>query len=832
MKIYLFILSTLLSSLAVPSYAQKEGHIWYFGDKAGIDFNTIPPTALVDGEMTTSEGCATIADANGKLLFYTDGTTIWNKNHQPMPNAQQDLMGNSSSTQSAIVLRKPGSIHIYIVLTVDILATNRGLRYSEVDMRLNGGLGDINRTKNVLVQQGTCEKITLIEHQNEEDFWLINQQYGEGKHKFQCYKITSSGIALLPILTDIGAVIETPLHTIGYLKASSDGTKLVSANTNHGSVELFDFDNERGKVSNLVTLDGFTDNKPYGVEFSPDNRFLYVSESSKNAKLYQYDISLGNEASIRASRVLIGSIAGYYGALQLGPDNQIYIANDNQEHLSVIKNPTSKGLASDYQEIGISLNGKRSRRGLPTFTNSIVIPLSDLKIENKCLGDVTRFRLKSTVDLDSIRWSFGDPLSASNSSLLEEPTHLYSDTGLFHITAILSYPSLKDTLIDSVYIAMTPTLFLGEDTTVCEGESFRLLVGFKGAKYRWQDGSTRSDYLVNTEGRYKVTANLNGCETTDSIDVDYIDAPEIELGNDLSGCEGNIVITPMITNGQFVQWQDGTTDLAFEPTISGIYWAEASNSDCTSRDSIFVNVKRFPKLEVTYYNSFCEGDSVSLIVYPIGYPIEWSTGSTDSILTVKEPGKYTVSQKCRDTLADGPSVTTRGYSMIVEEISPPDFDLAKDSILCIEKTLTLNAACTDGTYLWNDGSTDSTLILNLPGQYWVNATNECGTLTDTAYVKLKDCTCYLEMANAFSPNSDNLNETFAPTYVSCEFREYYFDIFNRWGELVFSTTNQNHQWDGTYRGELAKFGIYMYVLNYIDQDGVGASKKGIVTVIR
>ena len=812
-------------------YAQKEGNIWYFGDEAGIDFNAALPTALTDGEMTTSEGCATIADANGELLFYTDGSTVWNKNHMAMPNGQ-NLQGNSSSTQSAIILRKPGSVSIYYIFTVDVLSSGGGLRYSEVDITLEGGLGNINNKKNILIESRTCEKVTIIAHQNEKDNWLISQLYGPSKARIHAYLITPAGLSNAPVLSTERSNINLPTHTIGYLKGSLDGSKLVAANTNKGTVELYDFDTQTGKVSNLITLENFTDNKPYGVEFSPNNQLLYIAESSKNAKLYQYDITSGNQATIIASRTIIGSISGFYGALQLAPNNKIYVANDNKEYLSVIQKPNTKGLASNYQEVGFDLKGKKSRRGLPTFNNSVIEVLSNVKIDQKCIGDATTFELTSNIDFDSIRWDFGDLSSTNNTSTVTNPKHRYADSGWYYISAVLSYPTLKDTLRDSVYISHTPIVNLGNDTTLCEGGRYRLFVNFEEANYTWQDGSTGNEYLISTQGRYTVTANLNGCESADSIDVTYLKAPEIELGDDLRGCEGNITITPTISNGQLVQWQDGTTEESYKPSFSGIYWSEARNGDCISRDSVFITIKRFPELEVTYYNSFCEGDSISLNVSPLGYPIEWSTGSTDSTITVKEPGKYSVSQKCLDTLTNGPMVTTNSYFMIVVKISPPDFDLAKDSILCIDKTLTLNAACLYGTYVWNDGSTEDTLTVNIPGQYWVTATNECGTLTDTADVKLKDCTCYLTIAEAFTPNNDNLNETFAPTYISCEFKQYQFDVFNRWGQLIFSTGNYNLKWDGNYRGIHAPQGIYVYVLNYVDQDGVRNSEKGIISLIR
>lgn len=113
---------------------------------AGLDFNSGSPVVINDSQMITYEGCSTISNENGKLLFYTDGYRVWNKNHQMMPNGT-DLLGHSSSTQSGIIIPKPNTPGIYYIFTVPELAGPDGLRYSEVDMSLNGGLGDITSKK-------------------------------------------------------------------------------------------------------------------------------------------------------------------------------------------------------------------------------------------------------------------------------------------------------------------------------------------------------------------------------------------------------------------------------------------------------------------------------------------------------------------------------------------------------------------------------------------------------------------------------------------------------------------------------------------------------------
>src|SRR4051812_32955523 len=106
-KIILFILSIL----SISSYGQKEANMWYFGDYAALDFNSGAPVALTNSAMSQWEGCASIADQNGNLLFYTDGVSIWDVSHNIMPNGT-GLMGNMSSTQSGVIVKKPGSANL------------------------------------------------------------------------------------------------------------------------------------------------------------------------------------------------------------------------------------------------------------------------------------------------------------------------------------------------------------------------------------------------------------------------------------------------------------------------------------------------------------------------------------------------------------------------------------------------------------------------------------------------------------------------------------------------------------------------------------------------
>jgi len=186
-----FVISILICSTLFAS-AQNEGNIWYFGENAGLDFNSGVPVALTNGQLNTFEGCATISDNNGDLLFYTDGMTVYNRNHVIMPNGA-GLLGSSSSTQSAIIVKKPASSTIYYIFTVDgITGSNGGFYYSEVDMTLDGGFGNVTTPNNTQLFANACEKVTAILHQNGSDFWIVSPPDNSGT--YHSYLLTSLGI--------------------------------------------------------------------------------------------------------------------------------------------------------------------------------------------------------------------------------------------------------------------------------------------------------------------------------------------------------------------------------------------------------------------------------------------------------------------------------------------------------------------------------------------------------------------------------------------------------------------------------------------------------------
>src|SRR4051812_40298919 len=111
-----FVLLSLFILLLQLSITAQQANVWYSGLNAGMDFNGSGPVALTNGMVNTSEGCAAIADAGGNLLFYTDGLTVYDRNHTIMPNGS-GLAANASSNQAAVIVPFPASSTSYYIFT-------------------------------------------------------------------------------------------------------------------------------------------------------------------------------------------------------------------------------------------------------------------------------------------------------------------------------------------------------------------------------------------------------------------------------------------------------------------------------------------------------------------------------------------------------------------------------------------------------------------------------------------------------------------------------------------------------------------------------------------
>lgn len=346
----------------------------------------------------------------------------------------------------------------------------------------------------------------------------------------------------------------------------------------------------------------------------------------------------------------------------------------------------------------------------------------------------------------------------------------------------------------------------GNDTTVCPGDTLTLDATTPNATYLWQDSSTAATYTVKQDGQYWVQITVNGCAFADTIMVNSLD--NLYLGADTGVCEGlSITLKGGLPNASYL-WSDGSTDSILTVNKTGTYSVTASLANCSATDEIEVTFYATPTPSLGPDTIICTETSPSytLNAYYPNANYYWNTGETTAQITVDSTGNYWVTswiEMCADT-----------DSIWLDFIQAPTPNLGNDTVLCMGENLTFNVAQPYSQYLWNNGVTQPVFDISLAGKYWVEISNRCGTQADTVNVELTDCECDVFVPNSFTPNGNGDNDTFYPKF-NCGFSSYKFAIYDRWGKMVFHTTDPYEQWDGTnLSGDTSAPGKYAYTIVY------------------
>jgi gliding motility-associated-like protein len=527
-KAYLTLLFIFLHCFI--SVAQKVPSIWYFGDFNGLDFRSGVPVATSNPNISIHgpeiRGIATVTDANGNILFYAGDETVYNRNDNVMLNGA-GVNGSWAAAQGYLTVRAIHDTTLYYIFTVDYYAGPKGMSYSIVDMKEDNGLGAIT-TKNARLLQSSTEQLCAVKHCNGKDIWVIT--HGWNSDAYHAFLITASGISVNPVVSHSGrwvGVDDTGLNnTFAYMKTSPDGKK-IAATFSVSGLDLSDFDNATGKVSNSVDLKLMTatfSTQANGVEFSPNSKLLYANYFQNNTWniIYQYDIYAGSTADVIATRTLIASdnFFGYFASMQTGPDGKIYVANYGYPYVAVIKNPDVRGIGCNFELEAVAL-ARRCSHGFPAYLETKYYPETFFTYEEECDQRVS-VHYEKPENIISIKWDFGDPSSgAANNSTNENAAHEYAKPGNYQVKLIRYKVCDSDTLEEEINIKGL-TVNIGNDTAVCGNNGYYLNpVTSDNVDYLWQDGSSGNNMLVNNSGLYwlQVTDRSTGCSLRDSMQV-------------------------------------------------------------------------------------------------------------------------------------------------------------------------------------------------------------------------------------------------------------------------------------------------------------------------
>jgi gliding motility-associated-like protein len=390
----------------------------------------------------------------------------------------------------------------------------------------------------------------------------------------------------------------------------------------------------------------------------------------------------------------------------------------------------------------------------------------------------------------------------------------------------------KDTI--RVSQSNVPYLHIGNDTTVCKGDTLRLMAQPGFSNYSWFPAGT----LVSTgQQAYCVpltslsvwvkAVTAAGCAVADTIAINSIAAPNIFLGNDTTFCTTDSLALNAGAGSASYLWNNNATSSSIIVKQAGVYWVKVMASNgCFASDSITIlplYAVPQPKLGTDF--NLCVGDQK--VLNPGNFSLyKWQDGSTANTYTVRGPGMYHVivtdSNKC-----------VASDSVIMSKLLPlpANFLKASDTV-CQYSSITITPLQNFNTYLWSNGALQKTITITALGNYMLTVTDSTGCSgKDTIRIAMKTCFTGVFVPNAFTPNNDNLNDIFKPRIFGVTL-QYRFEVFNRYGEPVFITTDPLKGWDGTYKGGVQSGGAYTWQCWYQLAGTAPVYKKGTVLLLR
>ena len=451
------------------------------------------------------------------------------------------------------------------------------------------------------------------------------------------------------------------------------------------------------------------------------------------------------------------------------------------------------------------------------------------------------------------------------------------------------------TVADSIIIDVSnpPALNLGEDTILCKGTNLRLNAYSTGSTYRWSNGSVQPTYDVSQNGIYYVIVRNNACILKDSINVLFITKPTIDLGNDTATCLNNpITIGSTLPDKLHLEWQDGSNQKLFTTNKPGKYWVTANYGGCYNADTIYIIQLPKPIINLGGDRQVCKNEKIELDDSNPNAPVKWSTNETTQKITVYAPGLFiarvdgnngciSIDSIFLDTLpspvlnlgkdtnvCNGKNLVLNAGSEFTSYVwnngstgnfmevlnsgiywvkikdhnncnlydtiaigmfQSPVLNMTDYYEAC-EPTFTIEAPSNFASYLWSDGSTAPSYLVTKYGTITLTVSDfhSCSTKKDIEIVNT--CSPIVFVPNAFTPNNDGVNDKLTPSILNVNTFE--FQVYNRWGQIVFSTTELQSGWDGNYRNETAASDVYFYKLSYKGFDNITQVKQGNITLLK
>ncbi|MDU8886098.1 T9SS type B sorting domain-containing protein [Yeosuana sp. MJ-SS3] len=783
-KIYCLLAILLLNTIL---FSQNEASNWYFGYGAGIKFDIALNTSgsIDDGQLHTFEGCTSFSDEYGNLLFYTDGRIIRNSNHNVMLNGS-GLLGDPSSSQSAIIVPKPEDDTIYYVFTVDnnLNNTNFGLNYSIVDMTLDGGLGAVTN-KNINLLSSSTEKLSAVfKDCITKSIWVVtmaslNGDVVDSYDTYHAFEVSSAGVN--PVSVKSQFTFNNPITDArGYLKFSPDGKKMVSASVQRDALYLFNFNSFTGIVTNQQQL--FVDSsndRPYGVEFSQNSQFLYVNtyndykvSGTENddynpenhfAALFQYDITASD---IESTEYKIDERQLYRGALQLGPDGKIYRALCTAyaiglPYLGVINNPNEPGEACNYVHNGINLTPNLSAQGLPQYVQlpintPIDIIRNGFETANLVLCEGDRYILKGeNIPGATYTWTFEQNILPENDFdlIITQSGHyqlfIEPNNGECAIEGQAFVTFQENPIINNITLLQCDQDGIEDGLTL-----FNLKQAYKNIVSDVTDMNIQF-YTNSSDAENNVNSiNPNSYSNISNPEILYL-----RVTNELTGCFslGQITLDVSLTNSQNSELiacdddgvEDGISRFVLNDATASLIDGLPSGLDISYYQTYEDALLETSKLEATYVNK---------------------TPYSDTIFSRAENANncYGISE-LKLTVEKLPEVESELITYYCLNNYPQTITLKPDI---------LNIDANNYTYNWSTDETSYAIQINEPGIYTVNVGNANGCFKEKRIIVEAANIASVESINVIDASQNNII-----TVLASGEGQYDYALFNSDGTI-------------------------------------------------
>ncbi|MBL7856093.1 MAG: gliding motility-associated C-terminal domain-containing protein [Cyclobacteriaceae bacterium] len=697
---------TAYAGVNIKEYGVQDqrANIWHFGQNAGIDFNPAfdnPPTVPVpiNGPVNSPEGSATISDRNGQVIFSTDGQHVYDRTGTditPLPNPP-GLGGEPGATQSSIIIPVPGDETLYYIFTTQEVqgANTYELRYSLFDLKLNNGLGGILE-HNILLFARSTERITS------DGNWLIAHEYGN--NSFRAYQITSLGISN-PVISSIGSdhVYTSAENGQGYMELGGNNQLAVALSTPGVSnvVEVFDFDPATGIVSNFRTANLNNPNgQVYGLEFS-GNKLLATLKNAVSSQIVEFFFdSLNVPYRVKQPPITVNN---ELGAIQRGPDGQIYVAVNGNQFLGTIQVNPDTTQVSTYTPNGFQLlGGTLSQLGLPNFIQIIVDPVQGpgISVAGVCEDDSVSFVGTPTDPIDVFFWQVRQGVTVLTTSDQSSFNYFFPDPGNYVVTLRLTNRCGLDTTLTQPFTIFpkppTPTFLAPGDFPVICSSSLQLQAlpaDDPDLSYLWSTGETTRIIAVNQQANYSVTiTSSRGCASSGSLII-ADNRPIVNLPPNTTICQ-NAPVFPLDAQnpvlGTTYAWTLNGAPLGNSQTqsvstsLAGLFEYEVTVTSpggpgigCVGKDSIIYTINPSPVFTATPFNtSACgandgrielniTGPPATLFSYFIVGPSPTVSGTDQALGVISTPstllpGVYGIS--VTDQVSGCPTTTTAPIS--------------------------------------------------------------------------------------------------------------------------------------------------------------------------